>query len=244
MPVDRIDRPVRILGVLGQYPPDELERRRTAMLDAAPPSVEMGFSYMEGNVFRKGLTNLHRAQVGPVVAREVRDAQQQGYDAAVPYGTLDLGVEESRHVADIPVIGPGRTAASVASTLADRFAVVVYDTPHVIMQVRLLRTWGVEALVTSIRPVDILITEMVANVERLRETFVRVAREAVEREGAQLIVPMGMTMVPVLLSASSLARDIGVPVLDPLSLSLGLAETLARNGVTNSRVTYPAASLD
>lgn len=244
MPVDRTDRPLRVLGVLGQYPADELERRERAMIEAAPPGVEMGFSYMKGSVYHKGLTNLHRALVGPVVAREAKAAEDAGYDAVVPYGTLDLGVEEARHVVDIPVVGPGRTAAGVASTLTDRFVVVVYDKPHVIMQVRLLRAWGVENLVTSIRPVDIPITEMVAEVDRLRETFVRVARAAVEEEGAQLVVPMGMTMVPVLLSAKSLADDIGVPVLDPLSLSLGLAETLARGSVKNSRATYPAASLD
>lgn len=244
MPVDHTDRTLRILGVLGQYPADELERRETAMRDAAPAGVEMGFSYMEGSVYRKGLTNLHRALVGPVVAREAREAQDAGYDAVVPYGTLDLGVQEARHAVDIPVIGPGQTAASVASTLADRFVVIVYDQPHVTMQVRLLRTWGVEHMVSSIRAVDIPITEMVAEVDRLRKRFVELARIAVEEEGAQLVVPMGMTMVPVLLSAKSLAEDIGVPVLDPLSLSLGLAATLARASVSTSRVTYPAASVD
>jgi len=237
-------RPVRILGVLGQYPPDELQRREAAMRAAAPPGVEMGFSYLEGSVFRKGLTQLHRALAAPVVARAAAQAQSEGYDAVVPYGTLDLGVQESRHVVDVPVVGPGRTAAGVATMLADRFAVIVYDQPHVVMQRRLFREWGLEASVTSIRAVNIPITEMVRQRYLLQECFLRTAQAAVDEEGAQLIVPMGMTMVPVLLSAESLSRDVGVPVLDPLALSLSLAQSLARTGTRNSRLMYPAAQLD
>jgi len=50
--------------------------------------------------------------------------------------------------------------------------------------------------------------------------------------------------VPVLMSASELSQEVGVPVLDPLALSLHMAAGLARMGITNSRAAYPAADLD
>ena len=234
----------RIRVLLAQYPPAELARREEAMRASAPPGVQLGFGYLDGSVYRPGLTNLHRALVAPVVARSVQQAEADGYAAVVPYGTLDLGVEESRHVVDIPVVGPGRTVANVATMLADRFVVLCYDQPHVVMQQTLLRAWRVDASVTSIRHVDIEIVDMLRRVDELRERFVAVARDAVEREGAQVVVPMGMTMVPVLMSAVELSEAVGVPVLDPLALALHMAATLARTGVTNSRAAYPAASLD
>lgn len=235
---------IRLLGVLGEYPADELNQREDAMRAATPPGVDLGFAYIEASVFRKGLTHLHRALTAPAVAKAARDAELQGYSAVVPYGTLDLGVEEARHVVDIPVVGPGRTAATVAASLVERFVVLVYDQPHVVMQISLLRSWGVAERVTSIRAVNLEVTEMSAQPDRLRELFVQQAAWAVRDENAQLVVPMGMTMVPVLMSPASLAAELGVPVMDPLALSLQLAASLARSGVTNSRAAYPKASLD
>ena len=236
--------PTRIEVLLGQYPTDELERRQEAMRRAAPPLVELGFSYLDGSVYRPGLTNLHRALVAPVVARAALAAQRAGCHAVVPYGTLDLGVEEARHVVDIPVVGPGRTTANIATMLAERFVVICYDRPHVVMQQTLLHTWRVDDYVTSIRHVDIEIVSMADEPQRLRERFVAIAKEAVERENAQLVVPMGMTMVPVMMSAAELSDDVGVPVLDPLALSLHTAAALARIGITNSRAAYPAVDIE
>jgi Asp/Glu/hydantoin racemase len=93
--------------------------------------------------------------------------------------------------------------------------------------------------VTSLRPVHVPITEMTARRDELRERFVAGAREAVALEGAELVLPLGLTMLPVLLRAADLADELGVPVLDPLQIAMHLAATLARGGVTNSRVAYP-----
>lgn len=233
----------RIQVLLAQYPADELARRQQAMRHATPPQVELGFASLDARVYRPGLTNLHRAVVAPVVARAARAAQDAGYDAVVPYGTLDLGVEEARHVVDIPVVGPGRTAANLATMLCERFVVLCYDRPHVVMLQTLLRSWRMDSYVTSVRSVDIDIVSMVKEAQRLRERFVSTAKDAVDAENAQLVVPMGMTMVPVLMSAPELSREIGVPVLDPLALSLHTAATLARIRFSNSRAAYPAADV-
>ena len=233
----------RIAVLLAQYPPDELERRKQAVLHAAPAGVEIGFRQLEGSVYRKGLTNLHRALVAPLIGRAAVEAEQDGFDAIVPYGTLDLGVEETRHLVDIPMMGPGRTGAHAAAMLAERFVVVCYDQPHVVMFRRLLPAWRVDSYVTSIRPVGAYITDMAKDPDGLRELFVTTAKAAVEEEDAELILPLGMTMVPVLLSASQLTQEIGLPVLDPLALTLRMAEGLASTGFVNSRAAYPPAEL-
>lgn len=234
---------MKIASLLAQYPQDELDRRMTAVREAAPPGVEVDFLQIEGSVYRKGLTELHRSIIAPLVAAATQEAEKAGFDAVVPYGTLDLGVEEARHVVDIPIIGPGQSGVGAAAMLAQRFSVLCYDEPHIAMFAKLTRRWNAHERITSIRAVDIVITEMVSKIDTLRKRFVDVARQTVDEEGAELILPLGMTMVPVLLSARELAEEIGVPVLDPLALSLSNAATLARTGYTNSRITYPAATL-
>jgi allantoin racemase len=235
---------VKIMALLGQYPPDELERRRQAMRAAASADTQVEFAQIEGSVYRGALTELHRTLAAPMVARQALAAEKAGYDAVVPYGTLDLGVEEARHVVRIPVVGPGRAGCHAAATLVERFGVICYDEPHIAMFDKLLRAWRVDRHVTSIRAVGIVITSMAQQRAELRTRFVERGRWLVREEGAQLLLPLGLTMVPVTFSAAELAAEIGVPVLDPLAISMRLAETLAVTGVTNSRVAYPAASLE
>jgi allantoin racemase len=233
----------RVVVLLAQYPEHELELRRSAVRAAAPPSVEVEFRQIEGSVYRKGLTNLHRALVAPLVTRAAIEAEGDGFHAVVPYGTLDLGVEEARHAVDIPVLGPGRTGAHSAAIVSHRFTVLCYDQPHVVMFRRLLREWDVAAHVSSIREVGVAVTEMAADTGHLRRRFLDTAREAIAADGAELILPLGMTMVPVHLAAGDLTGELGIPVLEPLALTLHLAGALASTGYVNSRVAYPPAEL-
>lgn len=68
----------------------------------------------------------------------------------------------------------------MASSLAERFVVLVYDQPKVVMQISQLRSWGVAVRVTSIRAVDLEITEMSAQPDRLRERFVEIGVPALD----------------------------------------------------------------
>lgn len=234
---------MRILGLLAEYPPAEHDRRAAAIVAAASPGTEVAVEVVPGNVFRGGMTDLHRALIAPVMTRAAIDAEARGFDAVVPYGTLDLGVEEARHAVGIPVVGPGRATVHLAETLCDRFAIVCYDVAHVVMFTKLIRSWRVVADVTGIHPVDVEVTDMAEARDHLRARFVEVARRAVTEDGAQVIAPLGMTMVPVTFRAADLAADIGVPVLDPLATAMRTAELLAASGVGNSRAAYPYATL-
>lgn len=235
---------MKVLGLLAEYPQAEFDRRADAIRAAASPGVDVTVEVVPGNVFRGGMTDLHRALIAPVMTRAAIGAEARGFDAVVPYGTLDLGVEEARHAVSIPVIGPGRATVHTAATLCERFAIVCYDVAHVVMFTKLIRTWRVVDDVTGIHPVHVEVTDMASARDHLRSRFIEVARRAVEEEGAQLIAPLGMTMVPVTFPAAELAAEVGVPVLDPLAIAMRLGETLAATGVTNSRASYPAATLD
>ncbi len=65
--------------------------------------------------------------VAPAAGRAVVAAEKDGYDAVVAWGTLDLGVEEARHLVDIPVVGPGQIAVNIATTLCQRFGIIAYS---------------------------------------------------------------------------------------------------------------------
>jgi allantoin racemase len=235
---------MRILGLLAEYPQPEFERRAAAIRAAASPGIEVVIEVVAGNVFRGGMTDRDRSGIAPAMVAAAIAAEIRGFDAVVPYGTLDLGVEEARRAVSIPVVGPGRVTVHLAETLVDRFAIVCYDEAHVVMFTKLVRDWRVASDVTGIHAVDVEVTEMAERRDALRARFVEVARRAVADDGAELIAPLGMTMVPVSFVAADLAADIGVPVLDPLAAAMRLAELLAATGVRNSRVAYPPATTE
>ena len=233
------EEPKPIAVVLARYPAEERQRRVDAVRAAAPYGQRVEFVEIEGSVYKKGLTQYHRAVIAPLVASAALHAQEAGFSAVVPYGTLDLGIDEARHVVDIPVMGPGRTSTHIAFTLASRVSVICYDQPHVVMFRKLIPSWGITDGITSIRAVDVPITEMASRPDDLRKKFVEQSQRAIDEEGAELILPLGMTMVPVLMSAASLSEEIGVPVLDPIASTLAVASFLGAGGYPTSRIAYP-----
>jgi allantoin racemase len=233
----------KIMVLMNRYTPGQLDSRRSAVLAATSAGVEVNFAEVAESPGGGATTNYHRAAVATAFARAAAAAETAGYDAVLPWGTLDLGVEEARHLTRIPVVGPGRTAANVAASLVDRFGVMVYGGDQVVMFSKLLRSWGAEQRVAGIGHVDLRPMEMESRRDELRKRFIAESRRLVEDEGAELVLPLGFSMVPVTLSAAELTEEIGSPVLDPLAIVMRLAEALAATGVRNSRQAYPEASI-
>ena len=233
----------RLMVLMNRYTPGQLDSRQSAVLAAVSAGVDVGFDEVSESAGGGATTNFHRAVVAPLFARKALEAERAGYDAVLPWGTLDLGVEEARHVVRIPVVGPGRTAVNVAASLVDRFGVMVYGADQVVMFRKMIRAWGADARVTGIRHVAMRPMEMADQLDELRHRFIAEARRSVEEDGAELVLPLGYSMVPVSMSAAELTQEIGVPVLDPLRVAVRLAEALASTGVRNSPVAYPPANL-
>jgi allantoin racemase len=234
---------MKIMVLVNEYTPEALARRKAVIERSVSKGVEVGYAVIEGSGGGKAVTNLHRTLVAPAAAREVIAAEKAGYDAVVAWGTLDLGVEEARHLVDIPVVGPGHIAVNIAATLCQRFAVIAYSPKLVLMFRKSIRAWGLEPWAVDYRYVDMPPMEMPDHLDEVRSRFVTLAREAVKEKDAELILPLGYSIVPLTLKASDLAQEIGVPVLDPLPLTLRIAEGLAASGFKNSRAAYPAAEL-
>ncbi len=234
---------MKIMVLMNEYTPEALQRRKNVVEASTSAGVEVGYAVIEGSGGGASVTDLHRAMVVPAAGRAAIAAEKAGYDAVVAWGTLDLGVEEGRHLVDIPVVGPGRVGAAIAATLCQRFAVLAYSTKQVIMFRKSMRAWGLEPWAVDYRHVDMPPMEIPDHKDEVRERFVAEAKIAVRDKGAELILPLGYSIVPLTLKASDLSKEIGVPVIDPLPIIMRLAEALAASGFRNSRAAYPAVKL-
>lgn len=232
---------MKLTMLMGQYPQEERDRRRQAVLRCAMPTTEVSFVELAGTFYSNESGAVASMLMTSKVCRAAIQAESNGADAVVTFGSLDPGVEAAAHFVDIPVLGSGRTGYNVAAMLGRRIASIVYVQNSIPHARRLVREFGVEDKVVSIRSVNIGLQDSTKSAQSgvLLERLVQLGRQAVEEDEAEVLFPQGVSMVPLHCEAKELSKLIGMPVVDGLAASVRMAEYFADTGVTNSRVAYP-----
>jgi len=157
--------------------------------------------------------------------------------------TFDPGIDGGRLVVKIPVIGPLRTTVHAAAVLADRIGITVPLPSHVPYTWRLLRTIGMDHLVTDIRALDIYGSDINERRAEITETTIGLIRDLVSQTGAQCVVPLGGALIPYVVDPAALQEGAGVPVFNTKSVSIRFAEMCVALGMSHSPLTYPRAEL-
>ncbi len=230
---------MKIMVVMGEYPPEERERRRAAVLKCASPGTEIGFGVIKATFFLRANAQINALAAGPLVAEVAQKAEADGFDAVVPFGTLDAGVELARNLVRIPVVGAGQAVMHLAVQLSNRLGVVAYESNSIPFMRKQMHAWRVLDSVVGIGAIEVPLLDSTKNRAAMRERFLQVARGLIENSGAEIIVPMGVTMVPVQYSPAEFSKELGVPVLDALATSIQTAEMMVRTGTVHSIKTYP-----
>jgi allantoin racemase len=234
---------MKLMVVMGEYPPEEDERRRQAVLKCASPATEIGFGVIKATFFRRSNSQVNSLSAGPLVAEVAQEAEADGYDALVPFGTLDAGVELARNLVRIPIVGAGQSVLHLGAQLSSRLGVIAYEDKSIPFMRKQMHAWRVADSVVAIRGIGIPLPESTKNRDAMRERFIQVARDLIDNHDAEIIVPMGVTMVPVQYSPKEFEEELGVPVMDALKTSIQTAEMMVRMGLAHSTKTYPRPAI-
>lgn len=156
-----------------------------------------------------------------------QDAARQGYAAVCVADPGDYGANALRSVLDVPVVGAGRSALLYALTLGACFGVLA-PTGGYARAKKLVQEYGLAAQCTGVRRIG---------EEGDREAAVlAAARAAITEDGAEVLVlwqPLAAA------ETARLAAALPVPLIEPASLSLRLAEAFLGLGLAQSRRTWP-----
>jgi Asp/Glu/hydantoin racemase len=239
---ERLRRPVRVAFVIGGYPETEFRRRESAALSYATPGIQIGIVRAEASPFVQGLTPAEVQLAAPSFIAAYREAEREGYDAVVPLGTLDLGVDGGRSVVDIPVIAPTEAMLHVGCLLGDRLGAVVYHDDLIPMLRAIVRRYGMEEKVVGWRSTGFDLPDISANATAMSEAFVQAARRLVREDGCDVILAMGVTQCPVLLDPAWVESEVGVPVVEGIGAPLHLAGMLASLSLRHSRSRWRRSS--
>ena len=195
-------------------------------LDAGPASVESAYD---------------EAIAAPDVVAKVREAEADGIDAVIINCFGDPGLDAARELVSIPVIGPCETSMHVAAMLGHKFSVITV-LERIIPELELhAQKYGVGWKLASVRSIDLPVLDLEKGREQFVGRMVERAAEAIEEDGAHVIV-LGCTGLAGLdEQVKSGLSKVGyvVPVIDPASIALKMAEALVDAKLTHSKRTYP-----
>jgi len=228
---------IKVAFVIGDYPPEQLRLREEVAKSYSSADVEVGIISVPARPF-DGLTPAEIQGAAPIFHEAFRQAEREGYDAVVPLGMLDIGVEGGRSAVDIPVIAPLQAVLHVAAQVGEHFGVVCYHPSAIPRHRAQCIAYGMENFIAGRRASGFYVQHIAANKDRMIESFLMAARALIEEDGADVIIPQGITQCPVQMKPQWLSEQLGAPVVEGIGAPIRLAALLAGLGLKQSRVRW------
>ncbi|MFB6149242.1 MAG: aspartate/glutamate racemase family protein [Halobacteriales archaeon] len=215
---------------------EELTRRERIANDLVAADV----SVIEAGGGPLSIENAVEEEWAAVGLLQLVDQHQDEFDAFVIGCFGDPGLAGTRELSDAPVVGPAQASFYTATQLADQFTCLTILDSTMPMTERQLHDYHLDGQVASVRVVDAPVLDIDHSSDKLVEDMIEVGRAAVEEDGAQALVPGCMSLA--FMQVHDRINDaLGVPFIDPVTISLETASLWARHGITHSRGAYPAA---
>ena len=145
----------------------------------------------------------------------------------------DTGLDAARCLAKTPVVGIGEAAFHAASLVAGKFSVVTTLSRSIPAIEHNLLRYGLATRCSKVRACEVPVLSLEdagSNARRLISAEIEKAK-AEDRADAIVLGCAGMADL-----AAQLSRDHGLPVIDGVSVAVGLIEMLARNGIVTSKL--------
>ena len=187
---------IRVAFVVGDYPPEQLRLREDAARGYSSAEVEVGIVRVAARPF-DGLGPAEIQAAAPLFHEAFRQAEREGYDAVVPLGMLDLGVDGGRSAVDIPVVGPLQATLHVAAQVGENFGIVCYHPSAIARHRAQTRAYGMEEWIAGRKASGIYLQHLAANREATIDSFLRAARALIDENGADVIIPQGIEVDPI-----------------------------------------------
>lgn len=173
---------------------------------------------------------------GPEIVKMAIKAQEDGFDAVILYCFSDPAMEACRQAVRIPVIGCGQAACLMIPVLGYQGALLLADKERIPekkvsidrMGISHERIIGFEAVekkgLNPSRDRAELISELAAAGKRV-----------IDRTGAQVLV---LGCLSYLGMSGELEELLGVPVIDPATVAVTLAESMVRQNLCHSKKAF------
>lgn len=156
------------------------------------------------------------------IIRAARAAAREGFDAFAIGCFYDTGLHDAREVSgEMVVTAPCMASVEIATSLANRFGVIVGRRKWVDQMSRTVADLGQETRLSGFYHVELGVNDFQTDHDRTNDLLTAAGRRAVEQEYAEAII-LGCTLE--IGFYKELEKDLGVPVIDPSIAAFKRAE--------------------
>lgn len=232
---------IKVAFAVGEYPEPERERRCAVARSFSTSEFEVGIVPVRATPLVGSFTPAHiQIAAGPFIDA-FRQAEADGYDAVVPLGVMDIGVDGGKSAVRIPVVGPAEAMLHTAAMIGERFGLIAYHDGQIPVLRAIVRRYGMESWIAGIRTTGFKLHQLKENSDASVERFIECGRRLVSEDGAEVILAMGISQCPFYIGAAEAGEKIGVPVVEGIGTPLRMAAMLAGLGLTQSPVRWVPA---
>lgn len=210
----------------------EIKRREKLLNDWADPDVSVHVATPpEGPLSIE--SDYDAAFAIPHLLRSITRAEAEGYDAAIISCFSDPGLEPAREAVTMPVLASGLCAMHTAAMLGHRFS-IISPRDGVGRPEQHARRYGMDGFFASARGIGLSVLELARDRSACLARMSEAARLAVEEDGAEVLI-LGCMSMAFHNVAPDIQAAVGVPVINPVPISVAMAAMLARQNLSHSK---------
>lgn len=173
----------------------------------------------------------------PEIVQLAADGQNAGFDAVVLYCFSDPVIDACREALRIPVIGGAQASCLAALNVCRSFGVILADEARLPEKKLFLRTLGVNPKrIGQIAAVILSGISPWADRETTFKKLLACGQKMMRETHTEAIVLGCLSFLGL---AEPLSRVLGIPVIDPAVAAVTTAESIVRQRLFTSKVSYP-----
>lgn len=173
----------------------------------------------------------------PEIVQLAADGQNAGFDAVVLYCFSDPVIDACREALRIPVIGGAQSSCLAALNVCRSFGVILADEARLPEKKRFLRTLGVSPeRIGQIAAVNLNGISPWADRETTFKKLLTCGQKMMRETHTEAIVLGCLSFLGL---AEPLSRVLSIPVIDPAVAAVTTAESIVRQRLFTSKVSYP-----
>lgn len=173
----------------------------------------------------------------PEIVQLAADGQNAGFDAVVLYCFSDPVIDACREALRIPVIGGAQASCLAALNVCRSFGVILADEARLPEKKLFLRTLGVSPeRIGQIAAVNLNGVSPWADRETTFKKLLACGQKMMRETHTEAIVLGCLSFLGL---AEPLSRVLGIPVIDPAIAAVTTAESIVRQRLFTSKVSYP-----
>ena len=169
----------------------------------------------------------------PYVLEKVEKANAEGFSAVVLAAFCDPGIEALRERSAIPIYGTEETTLSIALLLGNKFSILTEKKHKESVKRQHVRKLGLEQRFAGVRALNMGVVEIAEKGELVLKRGIELGKKMIAEDGAEVIVMGCASMAGY---QEELEKQLGVPILDPVTITYKVAEGLADIKTMHSKI--------